>query len=178
MLALAGCGKFDLGLDTSILTAEPNYGAYCPRVAVLDGPGELTRFAPGGEGALDQVVFSARMRRIDHYCYIHKKKTDIVTTLMFDVIRGPANTAGLAPFFYFVAVLDRDGNVLTRNRFPLTVEYHETETLITFTEDFTATILRVPDHAPPEYRVYVGFEMSSEDLAYSRNRLRKISGGN
>ena len=162
-LALAGCALLDEG-------GSPNV---CPQTAILDGPGELVRFAPGSAGGPGDMLFRAKMKAISGLCDADKKGVDMELQISMEAVRGPANAKGEAQFAYFVAILDRDKKVLTRTKFPMIARFQRQETTLNFSEAVTVTIPQKKDLLPKDYIVYLGFEMTPEELAYNRKRQRE-----
>jgi hypothetical protein len=161
-LAFSGCALLEEG--------SPNV---CPQTAILDGPGELVRFAPGSPGSPGDVVFRAKMKSISGLCDVDEKKgVDMELQIAMEAARGPANAKGEAQFVYFVAILDSDKTVLTRTKFPMIARFQRQETSLDFTEAVTVTIPRKQNMQPKDYLVYLGFEMTPEELAYNRKRQR------
>ena len=145
----------------------------CPQTAILDGPGELVRFKPDGAGAPGDVLFRTKMKSISGICDVDEKGVDMELHVAMEVARGPANAKGEAQFAYFVAILDRDKTILTRTKFPMIARFQKTETSLDFTEDVTVTIpIKNKQAVPKDYIVYLGFEMTPEELAYNRKRQR------
>lgn len=158
---LAGCALLDEG--------SPNI---CPSTAILDGPGELVRFAPGTGGGPGDVLFRTKMKSISGLCEVDEKGVDMELQVAMEAARGPANAKGEAQFAYFVAILDYDKTVLTRTKFPMIAKFQRQETKLDFTEGVTVTIPMKEGAAPKDYIVYLGFEMTPEELAYNRKRQR------
>ncbi len=162
LLALGGCALLEEG--------SPNV---CPQTAILDGPGELVRFAPGSPGNPGDVLFRTKMKSISGLCDIDQKKgVDMELQIAMEAARGPANANGEAQFAYFVAILDGDKTVLTRTKFPMIARFQRQETSLDFTESVTVTIPLKKDTQAKDYIVYLGFEMTPEELAYNRKRQR------
>lgn len=159
--AFSGCAFLDEG--------SPNV---CPSTAILDGPGELVRFAPGSAGSPADVLFRTKMKTISGVCDVDEKSVDMELQIAMEAARGPANVKGEASFVYFVAILDKDKNVLTRTKFPMIAKFQRQETALDFSEAVTVTIPKKKEALPKDYIVYMGFEMTPEELAYNRKRQR------
>jgi hypothetical protein len=160
-LALSGCALLDQG--------SPNF---CPSTAILDGPGELVRFTPGPENGPGDVSFRSKMKAISGICEIDEKSITMELNVAMETLRGPANAKGEAQFVYFVAILDKEKNVLTRTKFPMIAKFQRQETKLEFSEAVTVTIPKKKEAMPQDYMVYLGYEMTPEELAYNRERLR------
>jgi len=158
-LLVGGCAVLDEG--------TPNV---CPSTAILDDAGELVRFAstpPAGPG---DVSFRTKMKYISGLCEVDEKSIDMELSTKMEALRGPANTGSEAKFVYFVAILDSDKTVLSRTKFPMIARFQKRETKLDFSENLTVTIPRKPNTLPKDYIVYLGFEMTPDELAYNRKR--------
>lgn len=149
---------------------EGRYPSFCPQVAVLDVPSQLTRFREGSGRSRPDLLFQATIKHVDTMCEVGKDKADVQLTLEIHAERGPANTRGIAEFNYFVAVLGPDKEILTRENFTSVVQFQGTDTEVTFPDQFVATVPLEDGQAASAYRVYLGFEMTPEELAYNRQR--------
>jgi hypothetical protein len=144
----------------------------CPTTAILEEPGQLIRFKTAPSNGPNDVLFQTKMVRISGVCDFNDKEIDMELEVAMQALRGPANKKGRAQFVYFVAILDRDKNVLNRVEFPMIAEFLKQDTEINFTEAVTVTIPRKKGLMPADYLIYLGFEMTPEELAFNRRRLR------
>lgn len=162
-LLLAACGgPLDKG----------NVGS-CPPTAILEGPGELTRYKSDSAKAPTDVLFRTKMTTYSGICDFDEKSIDIELSISIEAVRGPANTAAKAEFAYFVAILKKDKTVLTRTEFPIIAAFEQQDTRFTFAENVTVTIPRRKNDSTSDYIVYLGFEMTPEELAHNRRRQRR-----
>jgi hypothetical protein len=158
---VTGCAILDEG--------TPNV---CPSTAILHDAGELVRFAtvpPQGPG---DVSFTTRMKYISGVCDVSEKEIEMELSTVMEAVRGPANEKGEARFVYFVAILDKDKTVLTRTKFPMIARFQGRETKLDFSEAVTVTIPKKDKSLPKDYIVYLGFEMTPDELAYNRKKQR------
>ena len=168
LLLTAGCA------DDSFLNSEPSLsGLACPQVAILETPGELTRFAKGGLGKIAKVLFQAHMDITRATCEIEAGESVLVTTdARLVVIRGPADTTGEAKFSFFYAVLDSQKKVIMRETFPIIAKFDGLNNKIDFDDTVTIEIDLDKGINPASYTVYAGFEMTAEELELNRKRMR------
>ncbi len=161
LLSAGGCAMFSEGSAN-----------LCPTAAILDGPGELVRFATGPSNGPADVAFRAKMKSVSGLCEMDEKSITMELNVPMEALRGPANAKGEAQFVYFVAILDKDKKVLTRTKFPMVAKFQRQETKLEFSEAVTVTIPKKKESMPQDYMVYLGYEMTPEELAYNRERLR------
>ena len=166
-IVLAGCAKdsfFGGGGEVSGLT--------CPQVAILEAPGELTRFSEGKVGNISDVRFQAVMEVTRAFCDIEEKAIFVTTDAKLSVLRGPAEVTGEVNFSFFVAVLNGHKEVILRQDFPISVMFDGPQRKIEFEDTVTLQIDQKENVDPGTYTIYVGFEMSPEELEFNRGRLR------
>src|SRR3546814_16890403 len=107
------------------------------------------------------LLFHAAIKHVDTMCEVGKDKADVQLTLEIHAERGPANTKGIAEFNYFVAVLGPDKEILTRENFPSVLTFQGTDTEVTFTVQFVATVPLEYGQAAPAHRVYFASEVTT-----------------
>jgi hypothetical protein len=164
---LAGCGK-----DSYFGGGGELFGLACPLVAILEAPGELTRFSEGKVGNISDVRFQVRMEITQVSCDIDERAIFVTTDAKLGVLRGPAETTGEVNFSFFVAILNGQKEVMLRQAFPIVVKFDGQERKIEFEDSVTFQIDRKKNVDPGTYMIYAGFEMSPEELEFNRRRLR------
>jgi len=162
VLATGGCAIINEGSPKT-----------CPATAILDDAGELVRFAPATAKGPGDVVFSARMKYISGVCDVSEKEVVMELDTWMETSRGPSNESGQIKFAYFVAILGKDKTVLTRVKFPMIAKFQGRETKLDFGDAVTVTIPRKQGDTPKDYVVYLGYEMTPDELAYNRKKLQQ-----
>ena len=102
---------------------------------------------------------------------IGEKEITLNIALSMTALRGAAMLKDKAEFAYWVWVVDREKKVLTRNRTPVIAKFEGRDSQIDFSDIFDVIIPQRPDHSPPDWRIYIGLELTKEELAYNRRRL-------
>lgn len=153
--------------------------APCPVARVMAEPSELTRFRDGQGRDPTDILFEARFQQVSGECSYSEDGGDIDIDLnvVIDILRGRANADGAATFRYFVAIVERDEEVGPepavhgRKAFAVQVAFPETRRNIRYTDVLGITIPRPDARSVRGYAVYVGFELTNEELAYNRRKL-------
>lgn len=145
----------------------------CPQTAILDDASQIVRFKPDTEKGPGDLLFHMRIGTFAGECDFDEKEIEMNLRIAMEALRGPANEKGRARFSYFVAVLGLDKKILVRQEFPVIVEFGAKETQIKFTEAVTVYIPRRKNDSTSDYLVYLGYEMTPEELAYNRQRLKR-----
>ncbi len=161
LLVLAACAQFEQEI------------ALCPNAAILEAPGELVRFADGTRAGPENVLFRTKMNQVSGVCDFDENTIDMELSVAMEANRGAANTDGKAQFTFFIAVIDRDRKILMREDFPLIAVFERDDDDVKFSENLTLEIPRQEGFAPTDYSVYLGFEMTPDELAYNRRRQKR-----
>lgn len=153
--------------------------APCPAAKVMGEPSELTRFAEGPGRDPTDIVFEASFRRVVGECSYDGDGGEIKVelTVLFDVLRGQANRQGKASFSYFVAVAERGKDsgqqpvVQGRKSFSVTAPFAPTQKGVRYSDVLEITIPRPDNRDVRSYMLYLGFELTPEELAYNKRKL-------
>jgi hypothetical protein len=164
LFALGGCG---LG-DTLSGASVPDV---CPTPSILEDLQERVRFKPKAEQDLRNVEYHIRLNTYEGECDVGKKEITVTLALEMTALRGPALEKDQAPFAFWIWILDKDKKLLTRTRFPIIAKFEGRDTRIDFSEIFDVIIPQRKDHASPDWNIFIGLELSKEELAYNRRRL-------
>lgn len=157
-LALAGCGS-----DGD--PAPPP----CPRIVALDGADSLTRFAGAGRDLTD-IDFEAEIAQLAGSCSYDDEGIDVTLQLRFRAARGPADADRRAAFSYLVALADLDQQVLSRESFDAAVEFPGNTTQAGILEERELRVPLAEGRTGANYVIYIGFEVSREELEYNRRQ--------
>ena len=158
-LALAGCG----------LTGESTPPPPCPRIVALDGADSLVQFAGSGRDLTD-IAFEAEIAQLAGACSYDEDGIDVTLQLRFRAARGPADTDRRAAFSYLVAIADLDQQVLSRESFDTAIEFRGTATRAGTLEELEQRVPLAEGRTGADYVIYVGFELSREELEYNRRQ--------
>jgi hypothetical protein len=140
----------------------------CPNVAKVGDAVRLTRFVPGGHDLTD-VAFEAVVSKIGGTCSAGDNgSVDVQLTVEFIASRGPADKTRKAPFTYFVAIVDGNDNILAREQFNTGIEFPGNQTRNSIVEELDENIPLQKDQRGNQFRVFVGFVLAPEEVAYNR----------
>jgi hypothetical protein len=186
-LALAACGGDDKPPPTSAppppppkpsAAAQPSGGFFdnmfsatkpvsCPQVTKVGEAALLTRFRPPGHDITD-VVFDAFIGDINGKCEASDQGVTVKMTVDFVASRGPAEKDHKASFAYFVAITDAKSNVLAREQFDTFIDFPGNKTRNGIREELEEKIPLTAGQRGDDFRVYVGFALTHDELAYNR----------
>lgn len=154
---LAGCAS----------DPDPNAAQGCPRVAVVADAALAEQYRPGPGRDLTDLSSRAQIISISGGCAYEDGAVTVRVTMPIVVERGPAMTGTEADYSYFVAVTDRDWNVIAKQSFPVRFRFASGSGFSAAREELEQVIpLETPRQAA-EIQVLIGFDLNREQL--SRN---------
>ena len=162
---LAGCGA--AGTGTRLPTA-------CPRPGILAEGADLTHYRPGGVNDLTSLEYDAKITGLGGSCSAGRndRSIEMQLTTGFSVDRGAASDGRTVDMPWFVAVLDRrNDTILSRQIFVERAGFARNETRTTLQSAPVSISLPVGENRQAQdYRIFVSFLLSEEDLALNRRR--------
>jgi hypothetical protein len=160
----AACGSSDR-------TALP---VACPRPGILADGADLTRWQPGPVRDLTTLVFDARLTGLNGTCRPGRRDRSLEVTLTatFAVERGAAGSgARVAELPWFIAVVGPGEEILQRQSFVERLAFNRGETRAAGeTEPVRLSLPVGEERRATDYRIFVSFELTPEDVAVNRRR--------
>lgn len=154
VLLLAGCAS------------EPE-NRPCPQAVVLKDASRQVKF--GGQGRdLTDVLYEATISTGRLVCEYDDNVLDVDLQVQVIASRGPANADRLAKLNYFVAVARSDQTILARKSFDLAIPFPGNRTRVSALEEIGQVITLQGDEDGGDYRIYVGLDLTHEELNYNR----------
>jgi len=145
----------------------------CPQAVVLKDAARQVKFNGAGRDLTD-VLFEAQIAAGRMVCEYDENELDVDLQVTVTAATGPANGDRLANIRYFVAVAqtnqaDRtDQTVLARESFDIAIPFPGNRTRVSGLEEI-GQIIQLPEGLDGgDYRIYVGLELSHEELEYNR----------
>ena len=169
-MLLSGCDLYMGGITNTDVKIN------CPPVSILSEAASITRYAKGDRRTILDVNFSGKITGIKGKCsYEFDSNTsegifEINVLTKFKMQRGAASRSQQANFQYFVSVVNEDGYILEKQIFPYSVKYNKNRT---WAKDEDSPVeLSIPlrtGKTGKNFTVYVGFQLSQEELEFNRN---------
>lgn len=158
---------------------EDEDNAPCPAAKVMGEPSELTRYRGGAGHDPTDVLFEARMMRVLGECGydLDGGEIEVELEVTMDILRGPALVDGKVSYRYFVAVAEwvSDGGlepvVRSRESFPVETVIPGGRRGLTYQDSLEITIPRPDDRDVRNYVIYLGFELTRDELMHNRERF-------
>ncbi len=139
----------------------------CPQALRVPDAAQLVRFQGPGRDLTD-VHFEAALTRVRLTCDYDDGVMEGLLEVTFEAMRGPADRKRRAPFSYFVAIATADKTVVAREVFELSVPFEGNRTRVMVSEELTPRIPLKAGQSALDYRIYVGFALTPEELRYNR----------
>jgi hypothetical protein len=155
LAAVAGC------------SANENAAITCPSTDIIGPVGSVSRFGVP-TGSFAQLAYRASFTNIHGTCDIDDDGVTVKVSVTILAEAGPAATATSADFPYFVAVLDPRQRIIAKQVLTDTISFGGSQHRGGATDTFDQRIpLRNPKLAS-DYHVFVGFQLTPDELAYNR----------
>lgn len=153
--------------------------APCPAAKVLGEPSELTRFRDGPGRDPTDVLFEARMMRVIGECSydLDGGEIEVELEISMEMVRGAALADGKVNYRYFVVVAEwtPDGGqepvVHRREAFQVDTRIPSGRRGLRYRDVLEITIPRPDDRNVRNYVLYLGFELTKDELSHNRDRF-------
>ena len=146
---------------------DPNAAQGCPRVAVVADAAQAEQYRPGPGRDLTDLSSRAQIIGISGGCAYEDDAVTVSVEMPIVVERGPAMTGSEADYSYFVAVTDREWNVIAKRSFPIRFRFDSGSGFSAAREELEQVIPLETQRQAAEYQVLIGFDLDREQL--SRN---------
>lgn len=145
----------------------------CPNIVIVQDVSDITIFKAGSGRDLTDVDLEAQIVEFGGFCDTDidedSRAGEVVVEmeLVLRATRGPANTSRDGSLRYFVAIADSEQNILAREEFDTAVEFEGNRNRIAFREELTQTIPLKRGELGDDYSIFVGFQLSDDQLEYN-----------
>ena len=163
----------DWGDKQAPLPALRNAGP-CPFVKTLYDAARYVEFANGKEASAD-VGFSGEIQGISARCeYKSDEPIKVGMNLLFEFGRGPKAAGSSKTFRYWVAVTDRNREILAKQTFELPVSFPAGQDRLYKTETIKQIVIprATATVSGANFEVLVGFDVTPEMAAFNRDGKR------
>lgn len=158
--SLSGCGLFEK-------KAPP---PPCPRIGILGDVQKSVQFRPGPGRDLTDVTFETELLDFTGSCKYDDRGVVVVTfTLQVAATRGPAAESREALVPYFVAVVDKQRGVLSRDGFTARIPFPSGRRRIAVGEELEQ---RIPlgTRSTSDVEILIGLQLDQEQLDGNRRK--------
>ena len=154
---LAGCTN----------SPDPDAAMGCPRVAIVADAAQAEQFRSGPGRDLTDLASRAQIVDISGNCAYDQDGVTVTVNMPIVVERGPALSGSEVDYAYFVAVTDRDWNIIAKRTFPIHFRFDSGSGFVAALEELEQAIPLQSQRQAAEYQILIGFALDREQL--SRN---------
>lgn len=156
--------------DTGILATNTEG---CPQVAVVEDLKNLTQFETPAKPTPGSKISSITLSGIKSSCAVTEKTVAVDIGLRFDGQLGPQadewkSQSRSFAYPYFIAVTTQSGEIISKEVFAATISYDKAEKALTQEESIRQVIPLRDGKAASSYEILVGFQLTEDELNYSR----------
>lgn len=141
----------------------------CPRVGILGDANKGVQYRDGAGRDLTDVTFETQLVDYNGDCRYEDKNSIVVIRFILQVAatRGPAATRPEAQVPYFIAVVDKQQNVLAREDFVARIPFEQGRRRVIVGEELEQRI-PLAGRSTGEIEVLIGLELPREQLEKNR----------
>ncbi len=145
----------------------------CPSAKVVREFSNLTQFLPGPGRDLTDVVIEAKVDSVDGFCQFDLEndgsgEVEVDMEVFFQAALGPSNDTRSAEFVYFVALLDKERNVLRKPIFDAVLTFPSNASRVQFSDEIAVDFRLEAGEPAADYEILVGFQLTDEEAEYNR----------
>lgn len=148
----------------------------CPQVQIIGELSSLSDFADLTQQKDYNLISRVQVQEGASNCIYSAGNVRVDVKLIFESVLGPRGQelSGIAPTFqypFFVAVADKDNNILAKEVFTATVNYTGDALRQTYFENLRQIIPIQDRYEGPQHKILVGFQLNDQQLTYNRATL-------
>lgn len=173
LLTLAGCGGGLFSGKTA--EEEAKDAAYaCPHVGIVRELSEVVQFRPGSGRDQTDVVSHGVLSDYTGNCEYRDDGVTVNVNLVLVGERGPALSGSQAAYRYFVAVVPPGTETpSSKAEFDTTVDFSAGQVRAGNREELAQKIPLPKDANAKDWRLFIGFQLTDEQLAFNRAALAR-----
>ncbi|MGE4063303.1 MAG: hypothetical protein AB7E79_08030 [Rhodospirillaceae bacterium] len=149
----------------------------CPDVRVDSATANVTQFREGPGREVGDIVYQAEIVRYEGSCTQDLEndegEAEVEMEVEFALATGAAAPAGEIPLYYFVAIPQLFPDPAAKQVFEVRRDSRGGASKVDrWTETISLTLPVTKARPSAAYDIYVGFQLTDEQLAFNRTRIR------
>jgi hypothetical protein len=156
-VTLAGCNSLHLSYTD----------VKCPSTDITGQLGSVSRFRGEG-GNFADLTYHASLTGLKGECDLDDDGVTITMTVTVLAEIGPAAALRTADFPYFVAIVGTNNRIVAKRQFDDTLTFPANQRRAGATDTITQRIPLKDPHNASDLHVFVGFQLTREELEYNR----------
>ncbi|WP_298370735.1 hypothetical protein [Azospirillum sp.] len=165
VVGLSGCSGFGPKDPAEALLA-------CPKVSIIRDLSEVTVLRPGGRDLTD-LESRAALADFSGNCEYTSAGVTVNVNVFLIAERGPAMKSDSAKYQYFVALAKPDDSIVSKVYFDTDVAFPAGQPRAGSKEELAPKIPLPKDANAKDWKVYLGFQLTPEQLAFNRAQLKR-----
>jgi hypothetical protein len=148
----------------------------CPTVTVKRELAEITQFQNVKTPIEDTRIGTARIDRVTTSCRMNNNVIEVTLSMDFLGTLGPAGLRSTKNeanhiYPYFLAVVDAQDKIMAKDVLALSLTYPKGQASANKNEALKQMIPLQPGLQASDYKIFVGFQLTGDELAYNRIKL-------
>ncbi|RJF85214.1 hypothetical protein D3877_06985 [Azospirillum cavernae] len=144
----------------------------CPKVSIIRDLSEVTVLRPGGRDLTD-LESRAALADFSGNCEYTSTGVTVNVNVFLIAERGPAMKSDIAKYQYFVALAKPDDSIVSKVYFDTDVTFPAGQPRAGSKEELAPKIPLPKDANAKDWKVYLGFQLTPEQLAFNRAQLKR-----
>lgn len=144
----------------------------CPKVSIIRDLSEVTVLRPGGRDLTD-LESRAALADFAGNCEYTSTGVTVNVNVFLIAERGPAMKGDSAKYQYFVALAKPDDSIVSKVYFDTDVTFPAGQPRAGSKEELAPKIPLPKDANAKDWKVYLGFQLTPEQLAFNRAQLKR-----
>ena len=164
---LSGCSGMGPGSNDAADAALA-----CPKVNIVRDLQEVTVFRTGGKDLTD---LESRAALVDYTgnCEYTSSGVTVNVNVFLVAERGPALPGNTAKYQYFVALAQPDDTLVSKAYFDTDVTFVTGQPRAGTREELAPKIPLPKDGNAKDWKIYLGFQLTPEQLEFNRTQVKK-----
>ncbi len=142
----------------------------CPDVKVIKDTDHITRFKEGPGRDITDIMLEANLRRANGSCEVFSDYIELFLVIDMQANQGAALEAGIGNLDLIVGITDLSGKFVEKRKMPVKLIFPANQPVINYTERFQVIIPLEEKQSPLDFRLYVGYGLSKDELQYNRSQ--------
>lgn len=153
-------------------TSPSDAALACPKVNIVRDLQEVTVFRPGGKDLTD---LESRAALVDYTgnCEYTSAGVTVNVNVFLVAERGPALQGTTAKYQYFVALAQPDDTLVSKAYFDTDVTFVTGQPRAGTREELAPRIPLPKDANAKDWKIYLGFQLTPEQLNFNRTQMKK-----
>jgi len=170
---IAGVGALALATASCGIFSAKKPGPPCPPILVLKDTAMMTSFNPGSGRDITDISFAGRISDFRAECVYEKdlSKVEIKMSVVFILTRGAGNRNRRVGFRYYVAMPHFHPRPEGKKVFVKETEFQGNRARLGLVEEVNLEIPIEANVKREQYRIFIGFQLTDEQVKYNRSRL-------